>query len=334
MAATEAEQVMADAGTTENTDAGNDDGSATTLDDLIEQGAEPGVSEQAEAVDLKPETGDLKPEEDGEDPEQDAEDDEGDSLSDEDKAQLKQATTERIERKIGKAHAARKVAEEQAAELETERDELTTRLDELQGQLDAVDVNAASAASGVSDLLMVETQVALDGKEQQLEDGIESLQGWLDGHERDEVMTTVAGTEFAWADVKARQRALQKTLRRDLPKAQKVLERRQAATVLARKQYPALFKTTSAEHLELKSLLRSVPGLRASPDYHLMVGRMLAGKALEGAKPAKKAAADKPKPTAPKPPENATPTGKKTGLAANKHDPKKVRASGSWDDIL
>lgn len=334
-----AQKAMSDATLAEADNAGNDGGSATTLDELIELEAEPGVLEQAEAEEAEPaeDTEDseaAETEEEAEEAEDEEETEDEDSLTDEEKAALKQATTERIERKIGKAHAKRKEAEERAEAAEQERNELATRVAELEASLEAVDVNAAAAQSGVSDLYLVESEAALEKRRDELAAGVDALEDWLDSNERDDMMVTGSGTEYSWADVKAQKRALQRRLERDVPQARKMLERRTAATAQARKLYPNLFKTTSAEHQEMQTLLRTVPGLRAHPDARLLIGRMLSGKAIEGKSSVRAAAKPKPKPTAPKPPDSATPSAKRAGRALMKHDPRKVQESGSWDDLV
>lgn len=340
-----AEQAMndADLAAGNGNDAGNDGGSATMLDELIEQGVEEsGVSEQAEAAETtegeeETETEETDTEEAGDSTTEDTEDTEEeeaeDPLSDEEKAQLKQATQERITKKINKAHAERAEAIERAEAVELERDELAERNEALQSQLDAVDVNEAAAASGVSDLFLVENEAALDARADKLQQGVDALDDWLDSHDRDEVMTLQDGAEYSYADVKARRRGLNRSLARDVPKARKVLERRAVADATARKHYPNLFKSSSAEHVEMQRLLRTVPGLRALPDAKLLVGRMLAGKGIEGKTSAPKAAAKKPKPTAPKPPKSATPAAK-AGSKAQSHNPEKVMESGSWEDLV
>jgi len=325
---------MNDAGIAEAQDAG-DEGSAQTLEDLMGADAEPGVSEQAEAGAETEETEETEePEADEAEETEDEKEDLG--LTDEERKLLKQATTEKLERKIGKAHAKRKEAEERAESLEGERNALAERVTELERNLDAVDVNAASKAAGVSDLFLVETEAELVERQQGLEYGVDALQDWLDSHERDDEMVAANGTEYAWADVKARQRELQRTLSRDLPKARGMLERRAQATASARKLYPDLFKATSAAAQEMQQMLRTVPGLRAHPEYRLLVGRLLAGQALEKGAAASKPAARKsaPKPTAPKPPDNAAPPSRRAAQESMKHDPKKVAESGEWDDLV
>lgn len=327
------EKAMGDAAHAERSDAGNEGGLATTLDELIEQEAGPGVSEQAESQAEK-DPDDAEAEEADEKGSENEESDEEDSLSDEEKAQLKKTTTERIERRIGKAHAKRKEAEEKAEAAQLERDELAARVADLQSSLEAVDVNAAAASSGVSDLFLVENEAALDKRADELSAGVDVLLDWLDEHERDDTMVLKDGTEYTYAEVNARKRELTRTIERDIPKARKVLSGRVESNAQAHKLYPNLFKATSPEYQEMQELLRTVPGLRARPDARLLIGRLLAGKAIEGKSSAPGKTSKKAIPTAPKPPDTSTPASKKAGRELQKHDPRKVAETGDWDDLL
>jgi hypothetical protein len=331
-----AEKVMGDAAQVETNNAGEEEGgSATTLEELIEQEAEPGVSEQAETEEETEEATEEEPEAEEKAEEETEEETEEEALTEEERAQLKQATTERIEKKIGKAHAKQKEAEERAEASDQEREVLESRVSELESNLESVDVNAAAAASGVSDLYLVETEAALEKRVDEISAGVDSLDDWIDSHIAEDYMTVDSGKEYTFADVKAERRRLSRIVEREAPKARRVLERRVVATAKARKLYPELFKSTSVQHQEMQTLLRTVPGLRVLPNARLIVGQILAGKALEG-KPAKAArpATKKLKPTAPKPPETASPAKKRAGSEALNHDPKKVRESGSWDDLV
>lgn len=325
------EQAMADAGQTDES-AGQEKEAATTFDELIEDDAGSEVSEQAEATTEEEESAEDADESTDADGADESDEEDEDPLSDEEKAQLKQATQERITKKINRAHAEKLEAIERADAAEQEREDLSAKVEELEASLEAVDVNQAAAASGVSDLFLVETEAALEARADEFQQGVDALDDWLDDNGRDDVMLLKGGTEFSYAQVKGRRRELQRMIERDVPKARKVLERRAGAQATAKKQYPNLFKRSSPEHVEMQRLLRTVPGLRAHPDAKLLIGRMIAGKAIEGKTSAPKAA--KLKPTAPKPPNSAAPKAKAGVGSRQQHDPQKVRESGSWDDIL
>jgi len=333
-----AEKAMSDAAHAKTDDAGKTGGSEpTSFDDLIKDNAvEPGVSEQPEAEETASEAEESTEEESTEEEsteEESTEEESEETLTDEERAQLKKTTTERIEKKIGKAHAKQKQAEERASAAEQEREELAGRVAELETRLEAVDVNAAAAASGVSELFLIENEAALEKRGDELTAYVDALDGWIDENEPGEIMTLEDGKEFTYAEVKAKRRHFNRMVERELPRARKILSQRAKANDTARKLYPDLFKSTTAAHQEMQTLLRTVPGLRAQPDARLLIGRMIEGRKLEKKAATVKAVA-KPKPTAPKPPDTGSPAARATGREALKHDPNRVRETGSWDDLV
>jgi len=323
-----AEKAMSDAAHAGTEDAGKIGGSApVTFDDLIEADAvEPGVSEQPEAEETASDEEESTEEESSEEESEE-------TLTDEERAQLKKTTTERIEKKIGKAHAKQKQAEERASAAEQEREELAARVAELEANLEAVDVNAAAAASGVSELFLIENEAALEKRGNELVTYVDALDGWIDENGPEDRMFLDNGKVHTFAEVKAQRRIFNRMVERDMPKARTILAQRTKANVTARKLYPDLFKSTSPAHQEMQTLLRTLPGLLAHPEARLLIGRMLEGRKQEKKAATVKAVA-KPKPTAPKPPDTGSPAARATGREALKHDPNKVRETGSWADLV
>jgi len=109
---------------------------------------------------------------------------------------------------------------------------------------------------------------------------------------RDEDRVTIDGQEIAVAQLRTMKKMAERHIREHIPAAHKFIKERTDAVVLAKKEFPALFDTRSAEYQELQWVTKTYPELRRVPSLEYFVGYALEGMAARKAK----AEADKAKP--------------------------------------
>lgn len=299
-----------------------EDGSVANMDDYM-KAKEPGVSRQAEKASEKEviTTGDAEGEEiivGSEESEvevsaaeeQEAEQDDGHEsglkalgLDDE----QEKAVGKIIERRVAKPVAQRKAAEELAGKLREQLEELQGRLDQAGDRPASVDAPA---------IMLAETDAEVDRFESRQREALWQFDDWLDDHDRSDVYVVKGENgeemEFSYSDVRRRRRELEREISDLVPKARKAVARRLQAVGEAKEKYPKLFDRNSEEHTRMQSILREAPQLKALPNYHILIGRMISGEALEKAPPPNVARKAPPRPTAAKPPETAAPSKTKT----------------------
>jgi len=203
---------------------------------------------------------DDKPAAEGEKPEGDGEKDAGDEPEPggDDGVELLAGIPEKSKAKINdrfaqltaRAKTAEEKAEAQAAELE-----------ELRALSSAAETGRAAGAA--------------------LESAADSLRDWLDEHGPEDEFEE-NGKTYSFAQVKQALRNSERELSRTIPRAREALKLRTAAKAAAVKLYPNVLKAGTPEATEARRLLAAVPGLRALPNWPVLVGRMIAGRALEG----------------------------------------------------
>lgn len=308
------------------------DGSVNTLDEyLAGKDAEPGVSQHSEAddeeADESEEEADAEETEDSatedtedaeeetldEDSDEESEDADADEEDEHDGLDLdddqRKAFGKIIDRKVGKQVAKRKAAEEA---LETAEG----RIAELETELETAGVPPAVQSGSVPEVMLAESDAEVDRFEADTRRMQKEAKRWLRRHDRDDELTIPQDdgddATYSYEQIEDRLDELEDLLAEAIPQARKQVAARQAASAKAKEAYPKLFDRKSEAYQAMQKMLRKAPQLKALPDYQLMVGRMLAGEALESTSPKKKARKAPPKPRAAKPPETSTPTKTKT----------------------
>lgn len=232
--------------------------------------AEPEATEPVEAEGEKSE-GNEQPEEKPE-----AEDEE--VLS-----KLDPRTQEKIDKRIGKAVAAKKQAEEKAAALEARLKELEAKASEPKPEPEVVavpvvedphDLTAKAVKEADLDKLENDARMVVGAYEDN-EDAI------LRAVARDEPTVVIGGEEVSVAKLKAMKKQADKHLRELIPARRKFLKERGQAVEVAKKRFPTLFDSRSQEYQELQAVLRQYPQLRSIPTLETMVGYALVGMASE-----------------------------------------------------
>lgn len=328
-----------------------DEGSVASMDDyLAKKDAEPGVSRQADPEEEESEeTEDSTTEdteaaedtdaaeeeseettEDTEETEESAEEEDADEeehdlgLTDEEREALHESTTKKIDKKIGKQVARRKQAEERAETAEA-------RIVDLEEQLEAAGSQPPPEGGDASPIMQAESEAEVDRHEAGLKSARREVRRWLDDHDREDVYTTAEGKEYSWAEVRGYQYSLEDELADIIPKARKAVARRQESVKAAKVKYPKLFDRKSEDHQAMQTILRESPQLKNLPNYHMLIGRMIAGEKLESAPskaPAKKKAP--PKPKAAKPPGTSAPSKTKRAPQRQQLHPEKLDSMDAY----
>lgn len=245
-------------------------GGVADADGAAAAGADGGVDGGPMAVAGAKAEGDPKPEGDAKPegaPEPGGKD--GDELL----AGIPEKSKERISGRFAQLTARAKSAEER---LEAQ----SAELEELRGLAHAAESARAAAGAGIPKVMLAESESEIAEREAALEGAADALRDWVDEHgSEDEFVEN--GKSYSFAQVKQALRNTERELNRTIPRAREALKLRAAAAASARKLYPNVLKAGTAEAAEARRILAAVPGLRALPNWPVLVGRMIAGKALE-----------------------------------------------------
>jgi len=221
---------------------------------------------------------------------------------DADKGGLPPELQEKIDKRIGKEVHRRKETEELLEAERTLTKELTARVSELEEQ-----GRAAPAGGGaINPLLMAETDAELNKREDYLWQVEEFCEEHIDGYEAEKP----GEQSYTAAEIRRRLLEVRRERERDLPRARETLKRRTAYEAVTREAYPELADPRSELSVEAARWAARIPGVKALPEYKLVLGDLLAGrKAREGK------AKGQPKPAArPAPPVPGAPVPPRSGV--------------------
>lgn len=239
---------------------------------------------------------DLPPEEEG--TEQESVDTDGDPAetdpdeidlepADDDEGEPVEERKSRAQKRVLAEIAKRKAAEERLKELQQENEQL----------------KASPALAGTERVYA--SQDEIDARRVELRQQIRKVEAAI----RKGEFTTPDGEVLTVEDLEEIKANLEDERDLNLPKAEKLLRRRQEVERdIVAKHYPQLLDRTSPEAKEAEALLRSLPGLRAHPEARLLIGDLLRGRKL-------RLAGAKAKPTG-KPAPARTPPAEPTGGTA------------------
>jgi hypothetical protein len=260
------------------------------------------AAEAPPAATKPPETppAEPKPEEPPPPKGEEAEEEAGEDAEKAEKGKLPPEVQEKIDKRIGKEVHRRKETEELLEAERTLTKELTAKVSELEEQ----GRQAPAGGSGaINPLLMADSEAELDKREDFLWQAEEWCEENIDGHEGD---GSKENPSYTSAEIRRRLLTIRRERERDLPRARETIKRRAAFDAVTRESYPELADPRSELSVDASRLLARAPGLRAIPEYRLLLGDLLAGrKAREEKKtPPRKTAMKSPPPApgAPVPP--------------------------------
>lgn len=236
--------------------------------------------------------------------------------------ELPAETKERIGKRIGKEVGKRKEAEESLAEERKYVKELEQKLETARTERDEERAGEAATARGVHPLFAAESEADLDEREEFLW----RAERFCTKH-RDDGYTGAEGEEsFTKEQITDRLLEVREERERILPKAREVLRKRAEFDAVVKTEYPESVDSRSEMAIEMRRLMRGIPGLRVRADAKLMIADMIAGRT---ARKAKGNGDGKPKPKAkttakPKPGVPAKGTPGKTVLDNKPGKPKKA----------
>jgi len=217
---------------------------------------------------------------------------------------------EKVDRRIGKEVARRKEAEELLEAERTLSKELTAKVSDLETK-----GREGPAGSGTENrLLLADSEAELEKREDFLWRVEEFCEENRDGYEG---KGTDQDPSYTAEEIRTRLLQVRRERERDLPRAREMLKRRAAFEAVTREAYPELADPRSDLSAEANRVLARVPGLKALPDYKLVLGDLLAGRKAREVKktgPARVAPKPPPAPAAPTPPRSGVQgTGKPKG---------------------
>ena len=193
-----------------------------------------------------------------------------------------------VDRRIAKEVRKTKEAKTALEETKTQLSELQERLSKLENA-DTSKKPGESAKSGpqvdgIHPLFLVENEAELNTREQWLLDALDFADENREGYEpkNPEDPEDVA---IDAETIRRNARIFRRELSQVLPKAREMVKQRAQHEAAARKRYPRLFEA-GEDSVMMKAILARAPGLKALPEYKLLVGAYLA--AVKAVKPQEK----------------------------------------------
>ena len=258
------------------------------VEEVVPEAVEGETTEQVESTEAATEEGDKS--EGKEQPEDKPKPEDEEVLS-----KLNPIQKDRIQKRIDKAVLAEKAAEGKAALLEARIKELEAKASEAPPPPPPEFIAIPQGDPG-NLTVTAKTPADLDKLEQ---DAKSVLQTYEDNEDaitraiaRDEDTVSIGGQDIAVAKLRTMKKLAERHIREHIPAAHKFIKERTDAVVLAKKEFPALFDTRTAEYQELQWVTKTYPQLRGVPSLEYFVGFALEGMAARKAK----AEADKAKP--------------------------------------
>lgn len=193
-----------------------------------------------------------------------------------------------VQKRINKLTAQKKEALEKAEALEREVNELKAKVEGFEQARPAV-TNAANPHGDIWE----------ESKLREKWDQARALKRWcednIDGAE-------VNGREYSAEEIRAIRRNVEDALEVGIPQRAAFLHQYRQVKPEAEKIYPFWKDRNSAQYAEAQVVLKELPAISQLPDYQVLIGDFLVGRAVRLAKAKQPSAAPKLPPKAPKQP--------------------------------